>query len=79
MKFGGGDGGMNLEKNAWGYVADDFVWYLNNWEKNLFNETECLVGEREINVIGLLKKKKKRISLTSGAGKIGQPLVKEWN
>lgn len=26
MKFGGGDGGMNLEKkNAWGYIADDFV------------------------------------------------------
>lgn len=23
MKFGGGDGGMNLKKKVWGYVADD--------------------------------------------------------
>lgn len=35
MKFGEGDGGMNLinkKKKVWGYVADDFVWHLNNWE-----------------------------------------------
>ena len=51
MKFGGGDGGMNLEKKMPGAIL--------------------LMTLYDILTID------KRISLISGAGKTGQPLVKE--
>ena len=52
----------------------------SNWQIiNLKNIQAALAAQFQKNKRYNKKKKKKTISLTSGAGKTGQPLVKEWN
>ena len=65
-------GGRREGGSGWGIYVNPWLIHVNVWQKPL---QYCKVSSLQLIKIN----GKKIASLTSGAGIIGQPLVKEWN
>ena len=88
-------GALKKEKGVWsfqGVAKDNFFFFflflspelMNAQQNNSSHSKICFSLKLHMDTLSLTKEARiynglKTISLTSGAGKSGQPLVKEWN